>query len=217
MMDYSTLQRQWDLIPKEVYGATITIIGAGAVGSWTALALAKMGFTNLSVWDNDDVSVENMNNQFYPISAIGRKKVVALQEMVEHFTGAKISVNPERYGNQELSTDLVISAVDSMEVRKTIFNRLGYSVKWFIDPRMGAENILVYTFKPRDPSYLDSWYSDNDSVHERCTAKSTIYCANVISGLVCKVVKNLVCKQNYPFNITYDMISNDFKSWTRKA
>ena len=62
------LIRQFDLIPEDVLGEPITIIGVGAIGSWTTLALAKMGFQNLTVFDDDKVSIENMNSQFYPMN-----------------------------------------------------------------------------------------------------------------------------------------------------
>lgn len=215
-MQYESLQRQWDLIPKTAYSRSITIIGAGAVGSWAALALVKMGFLNVTVWDDDEVDIANLSNQFYPISSIGKKKVVALAEMVDMMTGCKINVVAERYtGKAMLNTDIVIAAVDSMDVRKLLFESCGPNVKHFIDPRMGAEMLMVYTYNPMLDAkvYADSWYSDSDAVAEKCTAKSTIYCANVISGIVCKIVKNIACGEKYPFNVKYSMKLNAFENW----
>ena len=65
------LTRQLDLIPIAVLGTRITIIGAGAVGGWTSLALAKMGFSNITVFDYDVVEVENLNCQLYGPKHLG--------------------------------------------------------------------------------------------------------------------------------------------------
>lgn len=213
-MKYQMLQRQWDLIPKTAYSKTIIIIGAGAVGSWTTLSLAKMGFGNITVFDHDEVDEVNISSQFYPISAIGKKKVVALQELVEDMTGFKVNVIPEKFTGTMLAADIVISAVDSMEVRKLVFDSCKLVDK-FIDPRMGAESMLIYTFNPKTDKdkYEASWYSDSNALAEACTAKATIYCANVIAGMIAKIVKNIACNEKYPFNVQYDMKQNQFQQW----
>ena len=77
------LTRQLDLIPLNVLNKPVTIIGCGAIGSFLGLQLAKMGMTNLTFFDHDTVSIENMSNQFYPRSAIGQNKASALYDMLE--------------------------------------------------------------------------------------------------------------------------------------
>ncbi len=86
------LTRQMDLIPLNVLDTPINIIGAGAIGSFTALALAKMGFHNITSIDFDGIDVENMNCQFFRFKDIGSAKVLALQELIEDFTRIKINV-----------------------------------------------------------------------------------------------------------------------------
>lgn len=204
------LLRQSDIIPVEVLSRKITIIGAGAVGSWTALSLAKMGFLNLTVWDADSIEEENMNCQFYPISDLTKPKVSALNSMIQFFTHHEIGTK-ESYWRPEdgLTDDYIIAAVDDMGVRKQIFESCGPTVKYVLDPRMGAETMHLYTFNPHcqedKEAYQNSWYSNDDSVHEACTAKSTIYCANLLSGLVAKTVKNLACSETYPRVLRWDL------------
>jgi len=216
-----TLTRQRDLIPFEVLSIPITVIGAGAVGSWTALALVKMGFADVRVYDHDTIDVENMNCQFYPVSAIGEKKVEALKTMIHSFTGIKISSFARKYEKQDTAnTPIVISAVDSMEVRRVIFDSCGPNVKAFIDPRMGAEIMSMYTMNPNDiedmAGYIKSWHTDEDGVHERCTAKSTIYCANILSGLVAANVKKIATKQPYTRVLTFDLPSMGMNAWSKQ-
>lgn len=189
----AALTRQLDFIPMESLSAEINIVGAGAIGSWVALSLAKMGFVDITVWDMDEVSIENMNCQFYPISHVGKPKVDVLKDMVEAFTGVSIMTRG-KYEGQQLS-GIVVSALDNMETRKLIFDSRSNVTKWIIDPRMSLEAASLVTCNCQDSTsvqrYAKTFYSDSDAVQERCTAKSTIYTANLIAGLVCKTVKDI--------------------------
>jgi molybdopterin-synthase adenylyltransferase len=221
MNDYSHLTRQADLIPLSALNEKITIIGAGAIGSWTTLALAKMGFTDITVYDDDDVTVENMNCQFYRFADIGSKKVVALQKLVEDFTQLVIRAIPRRYEGEERFPGLVISAVDSMAVRKMIWETHIDSPMTgaVIDPRMGAENAMLFVMCPNvevdQMDYRNTLYSDDEAEVEPCTAKSTIYCANMLSGLVAKSVKDLVTGGDCPRVAQWSIKSNAFKAWSK--
>ncbi len=215
-----TLQRQWDIIPMEVLNKKITIIGAGAIGSWTALALAKMGFLNLEVWDDDVIDVENMNCQFYPIDSIGKKKVVALALMIKYFTGHKITVHDERYEGTPIVSDIVIASVDDMKVRKNIWENS--KATWHIDPRMGAETALLYVMKRQDANdivtYEKTLHTDEEGVQERCTAKATIYCANILSGLAVNAVKAIATDRPHTRIIqgNFGGADNILQSWGKK-
>ncbi len=198
------LTRQLDIIPMAVLGEPIHIIGAGAIGSFTALALAKMGFADISVYDFDKIEIENMNCQFYRFEDIGNSKVAALQSLVENFTGVKIEVKDKPYAKGILG-GIVISAVDSMKVRRLIWENhkeKAIATRMVIDPRMGAEFATVYAMNPMDPDDINSYektlHSDEAAEQERCTAKSTIYTALLLSGFVAKVVKDVLTSDRYP-------------------
>jgi len=216
------LTRQLDLIPLEVLGEKITIIGAGAIGSFTALALAKMGFGDITIIDFDKIEEENMNSQFYRYSDIGTKKVTALQKLVADFTKTEIAARDERY-ERGTFPGIVISAVDSMEVRKRIWmnhkNQAPFT-KAIIDPRMGAETALLYVMSPMDERDIESYektlYTDDSAVQERCTAKATIYTANMLSGLVAKAVKDLVTSPGKYLRLAQWSIKDDqFIAWKK--
>ncbi len=202
---YEHLSRQLDLIPVELLTKPITIIGAGAIGSFACLQLAKMGCSNIMVWDHDEVSIENMNSQFYRHKDIGRPKVEALADLVFDFTGVKISFVASRWTPGPTTTNIVLLCVDTMAARKDIFRQLQnscFAVNYVIDSRMGAEDALLYTVNLESKADADMYeitlYSDANAVQQRCTAKSTIYTANLLSGMVVKTVKNLLCNQSYP-------------------
>ena len=209
------LTRQRDLIPMEVLSTPINVIGAGAIGSFTLLALAKMGFNNLTAIDFDVIDVENMNCQFFRFKDIGKKKVVALQELVEDFTNVKITAIDDRW-NGALMDGITICAVDSMKVRKEVFdahNRKAFTTKVIIDPRMGAETASLFTYNPISPRELESYsktlYSDDEAVQERCTSKATIFCVLGISSLICTTVKEFLVNDKRAKNIAYDLKSHD--------
>jgi len=78
--------RQQELVNQEkLANLHVTIIGCGAVGSFTALSLCKMGVGQLTLIDNDKVSIENLPNQFFREDDIGEKKVAACMEILKDF------------------------------------------------------------------------------------------------------------------------------------
>lgn len=221
MHDREHLTRQRDIIPLEILGERITIIGAGAIGGWTTLALAKMGFCNLTVYDFDTVDMVNMNSQLYRLKDIGRAKVLALKDIVEEFTGVQITAIDKPYQSGKFN-GIVIAAVDSMAVRHTIFTE---HEDWpmtraLIDPRMGAEQALLYVLRPGlrgdCEAYEKTLYSDSQAVQERCTAKATIYTANLLSGLVCKAVKDELTSQTPLRTAHWSISANELVCFNRK-
>ena len=211
---YDHLTRQMDIIPVEVLGTPINIIGAGALGSFTALQLAKMGFANIKVWDHDEVSVENMSNQFFRHRDIGTSKVVALHQIVNDFANIELTIFPRKWTEADAMSmqGIVLSLVDDMQVRKEIFTATrdkGFRTTHLVDARMGAEVAAMYTINPRDSKDQDMYektlYSNEEAVQERCTAKSTMYTVNILTGLVARSVKNIACKQPYTRTLQWDL------------
>lgn len=209
------LTRQLDLIPLDILDTPINIIGAGAIGSFTTLALAKMGFNNISVIDFDYIDVENMNCQFFRFKDIGKSKVVALQELVEDFTEIKIDAVNDKW-NGGIMEGIVICAVDNMETRKQIFeahNRKAFNTLAIIDPRMSAEVAILHTYSPIIPKEVDEYkktlYSDSEAVQERCTNKSSMYCVLGISSIVCTAVKEFLVNKKKPKCVMYDLKTYD--------
>jgi len=218
------LTRQLDIIPMEALSKSITVIGTGAVGSLLILALAKMGYTKIVAYDDDVVSVENMNSQFYRFSDIGKPKVEALMRLVHDFTGVEIVIHKGRYTGGKLTTDIVILAVDNMATRKLLWDQHAgqtVNVKFIIDPRMGAESALLYVMNPMDAtdreSYSKSLYTDESAVHERCTEKATMYTACLLSGLVAKAVKDVTTTKAYLRTAQWNIKDNQLLCWNKEV
>lgn len=192
MIDY---WRQADLISPEELAAPVTVVGAGGIGSPVALALAKMGCRNLTLYDPDVVEAHNLPNQFYRLRDVGRPKVEALAEVIEEFAVAEVRAIQEAVAGQALN-GVVISGVDSMASRERIWResiRYRPAVHLYIDARMGAQVCRVLTVRPVDPDDID-WYEttlfpDEGSSEEPCTARAIIYTTLGLASLVANQVK----------------------------
>lgn len=78
-MDLSRFSRSEMLIGVEsvekLSRCHVAVFGLGGVGSYTAEALARAGVGELTVIDNDEVAITNINRQLYALSStVGMKK-----------------------------------------------------------------------------------------------------------------------------------------------
>jgi hypothetical protein len=210
MEETNRYNRQLDILNPAQLNIPVTIIGAGATGSFTALSLAKMGVHDITVFDYDSVEEHNLPNQFYRMSDVGRPKVYALREIIEDFEGITIKARNEKYRGQRLS-GIVIVAVDSMDARIHIwkFVKDNPDVKLFIDSRMGAEVMKIYSLNPIDlyecRNYEASLYPSSEALQVRCTAKSIMYTVLSLASLLANQVKKFLMSEFLNKELTFDM------------
>ena len=181
--------RQADLVNPDIFENPITVIGCGAIGSFTTLTLAKMGFHDITVYDNDSVGEENISNQFYRYKDIGMNKAEALYGMVHDFEDIQIKYYRHNWETEALSGH-VIMAVDSMVVRKHIFDAVkrNVDVDSFIDGRMGGQQAEVYTVDLRSSEdkriYLQYLWSETEASELPCTQKAVMYNVLWIASMI---------------------------------
>ena len=208
------LTRQMDIIPLDSLKRKITVIGAGAIGSMTILALAKMGYEDITVYDFDKVDIENINSQFYRFKDIGKYKVIALQEIIKDFTNVDIKIINKKYEGEKF-TDIIICAVDNMATRKEIYkvNKENFLCNFLVDPRMAIEFAYIQGFNPNVIDecnlYEKTLHTDEDSVQERCTNKSTIYTSQLIGATIAKMVKDISNNKKHINRIMWDIEHNN--------
>ncbi len=212
LIQHEHLTRQLDIINVDTLRQKVVIIGAGAIGSFLALSLVKMGMTNILVYDHDKVDTVNMSNQFFRFKDIGTPKAEALHNLIKDFAEVEIGYTVDKFDERYkdmLKDAIVISAVDSMEARAMIMELAKeVGVRLIIDPRMSAEKYAQYAYPPENfDKYAKTLYTDGDAVQERCTAKSTIYTVNGAVSLIIKTVKNVLMSETYPKNIQWDVRS----------
>lgn len=205
--------RQLDILaPTDCANVNVTLIGAGGIGSPTTLAIAKMGVSNITVYDDDCVENHNLPNQMYRFSDVGKKKVDALSDIISEYTGVTIERRAERFEKQRLS-GLVVSSVDTMAARKTIWQAVKYNpaIMLYVDARMGAEVCRIHTVHPYEPLevawYETTLYSDDEALQLPCTARAVMYTVFVIAGLIASQVKKYVRGQALRKEIILDLVT----------
>lgn len=215
--------RSMDIINDEALRTPITVIGAGAIGSFTVMALAKMGYQHIHVIDDDVCAVENGGTQLYSNAWAGTAKVSALQILMAHVGGEEtwhLEREQIRYRNRVFTQGIVILAVDNMTTRRACWDahaaaaqKTTHVANWIIDPRMGAEQAQIYTMSPKSAVDRDthpkSLYSDEDAVQEPCTAAGTVYTAMLVAGQIAKNVKDITMRtENYARTVFWNIAEN---------
>ncbi len=198
---------------------SVTVIGVGGIGATAALGLAKIGFTVIKLHDFDHVEDVNCATQLHAPINVGVSKVQSAALDIEHFTG----VEPILYFNKVRSSphdvlpgatgaidaDIIISAVDSIQARKDIWEIVKYSSPlYYIDARMGAEKFHAYIVTLKK----DKWYSDMlsrqedaDIPDDPCTSKATFYTSLLAGGHVVELAKRLAMGDDCPTQLIHDI------------
>lgn len=175
------------------YEKPVTIIGAGATGSFVALELAKMGVKDITVYDFDVVEEHNVSNQVYAMKHIGMLKVDALAEIIKEQTGTEITTIAERVDGSSYLKGVVFCLTDTMASRKEIFEsavRYKPQINLYIETRMGINVGYIYTINPMSPldtrKYPETLYGDDVAEVSACgSSLSIVTTACTIASLAC--------------------------------
>ena len=179
--------RQRDIIPADrLADLTVTVIGVGAIGRQVVLQLAAIGVARLQLVDFDRVEVENLAPQGYFELDLDRLKVEATADLARLINGElDVQVVPERFRRSLDVGDGVFNCVDSIETRRHIWQAVRDRVRFYADTRMSAEvvRVLVAADVAGREHYPSTLFSAGEAHGGACTAKSTIYTANIAAGL----------------------------------
>jgi len=205
--------RQTGLVGEDILDTPINIIGAGGIGSFTTLALAKCGFTNLVVWDNDKIEEHNISNQFYPVKAVGEYKVEALSKMIMDFEGEDILAVTDRWSRKVgVGLDgVVISAVDNMKTREELYTYTvnSRSVIALVDGRMGANQLEVYSMSNRDREdkrlFKKTLCKDSETANVPCTERAVMYNVLNIASWIVNQVRLILSDKDYKRALIMDL------------
>lgn len=205
------LLRQLDLVSPDVLETPIHMVGCGGIGSFAALALAKLGCSRLHLYDDDRVEEHNIPNQLFRLADVGRPKVEALSEILEAFTGTHPWPHLHRVEMERLQ-GIVVSGVDSMVTRKNLWwkavrHRAG--IPLYLDGRLGAEVCRLYAIRPADPDdvrcYEQTLYDDTQTAPVSCTAAAIIYTGFAIASLIADQVKKFATGEPIAREILHDL------------
>ncbi len=207
--------RQLDIAdPGKFKDKPITVIGAGGIGAALVVCLAKTGFEKITIYDFDAIEEHNFPNQLLPIwvgdqDTMGWAKTTALFHLVHDLTDIAITPEHERYTDQPLG-EIVIAAVDSMAVRKAIWERASQSMDTllYMDGRMAATSMDLYTVDMMNEKAVNAYggtlFSDDEADPTPCTAKATMFNSFIIAGHMTSLLVAHLNSWRYPYRLYYN-------------
>ena len=180
--------RQRDIIPpRRLLACRTTVVGVGAIGRQVALQLAAVGVPWLQLIDPDEVAPENLACQGYLEDDVGCLKVDATSQLCSQINSTpEVVAIPSRFQRSRDVGNAVFCCVDSIETRRLIWRAAQDRIDIFIDGRMSAEvlRVLVACDLASREHYPTTLFNGEEAYSGSCTAKSTIYCANIAAGLM---------------------------------
>jgi molybdopterin/thiamine biosynthesis adenylyltransferase len=185
--------------------------GAGGIGSWLTLLLARAGFKPI-VYDYDIIEEHNIGGQLYTTKAVkeNQYKIDCLDSIVKDFSDTSITTFNDKYTETSMGHKYMFSAFDNMKARKDMFNVWKQLIKdtieyngvaaidtpnnltgIFIDGRLNAEQLQIFcvTFDTMD-KYEKYLFSDEEVPDTPCTFKQTSHVAAIIAGLMTSFFTN---------------------------
>jgi molybdopterin/thiamine biosynthesis adenylyltransferase len=138
---------------RRLAGATVLIIGCGALGTVSANHLARAGIGYIRIIDRDYVELSNLQRQilFDETDALNRipKAVAAAQKLEKINSDIRIEsimadVNPGNIEELIDDVDLVLDATDNMEIRYLINDAcVKHQVPWIYAGVIGAVGMTM--------------------------------------------------------------------------
>lgn len=208
--------RQLGLIHPEKLQMPILIVGAGSIGSWAALALSKLGCSNITIMDGDIIEEHNAGSQVYKASDEGLEKVQALSDklrLLTDLTPKTIAAhwnieNPEHIKDLE-QYEIVIAAVDNITIRAQLFNTLKGKNIFYIDGRMAGNELEIYSTRLQEEedqkAYEATLFSEEETSIVPCSERSVVYNVFLMGGLIADIVKKHANEEELPKEILMDL------------
>lgn len=197
-----------------VRSKNVTLAGLGGIGSYVAFLLSRLHIHQLFIYDNDVVEAGNMSGQFYSRSQIGRTKVSGTIDNMSSFSDFyDVFSYEEQFTNRSQATDIMICGFDSMEARRTFYNKWkawvdGKEEEYkkdclFIDGRLAAEHLQVLCIRGDDAFNMsiyekDFLFSDSEADETTCSYKQTTFMANMIASIMVNLFVNFCANECDP-------------------
>jgi hypothetical protein len=182
---------QQDRIFRPELACPVIVMGAGAVGSQLVLALSRLGFDRITVWDADNIESHNIPMSAYRVGDLARPKVDALAELVREAMGYEIAANRQMYVGQTELKGLVVASVDTMEARWAIWSKCKNNplVPLFVDTRVAEEFISVFAVQPclpEDIAYYEYfWHPSKDTLVQMCGRHNAVHVSGIAALTAC--------------------------------
>lgn len=216
MINQEYFTRQTGIINPEQLNKSIGIVGAGSIGSWTALALLKLGCQKVKVYDFDNVEAGNVGSQIYTSADIGKLKLEALQEKLNFLTGETIEtesvrITKENMPDSLLQNDIIILAVDNIETRALIFDAIPHDWQGvLIDARMAGNALEIYPLDYTKGTeavlnYAKTLFPPEKAIPVLCSMRSVVYNVFIVAGLITDLIAKIAKGEALPPELVADL------------
>ena len=209
MNEQERFSRQRDIVqPERLAQCKATVIGVGAIGRQVALQLAAMGIHWLQLVDHDSVEISNLASQGYLESDLGRSKVQATADLAQQMNDQlEVHEVNDRFRRSMEIGNVVFCCVDKIETRRLIWESVKDRINCMVDGRMSAEILRVLTAYDSISRkiYPTTLFAADQAYIGACTAKTTIYCANIAAGVMvaqfAKYLRNFSAEPDVQINL----------------
>jgi len=211
--------RQKGIIPQEELDCThMMIIGVGAGGRDLALSAAILGVSKITIIDPQYVEEVNLASQGYLEEDIGKSKVEATSALMRKLnSGIQITAIRERfnYSHKKLlnsKQNIVCSSVDSIKDRKFIYNIIKNYADLWIDGRMSAEVIQVYSVYDdvTKDFYPTTLFDQSEAYVGPCTGRSTNFVVKASTGIKLEMITQWMRDIEPPARVEFNLFSMEF-------
>jgi len=205
--------RQADIVPAErMANLTVTVVGVGAIGRQVALQLTAMGISKLQLVDFDRVEIENLCCQGYLEHDLGMLKVGATARMCSLINrDVTVETVGRRFRRSAAVGDVLFCCVDSIDIRRLIWEAVKDRVSVFVDTRMSAlvARVIAVVDSSGREHYPTTLFGAGEAYQGACTAKSTIYTANIAAGLAITQFTKWLCSLMVDPDICLNILASE--------
>lgn len=188
----------------------ITIGGAGSLGSWLSLYLARTRPNRIMIYDDDKVEETNFAGQFYNYTNLGMYKVDGLYNNIRNYCNYSILKRKTRYEFEKDRSNtfrFTFACFDNIKSREEMFYNwlsMNYTNEnehaLFMDCRLGFEYFQIYCVKMRKDDierYINTFFDDSEVEDAPCSLKvNTFMPAMAASQMTAFYLNHLVNHKN---------------------
>lgn len=211
---------------EQIQKESITVIGAGGIGSNFIFLISRLKPCHIAIYDPDTVEDVNMAGQFFKYSNIGEKKATAIVNNIREFSQYyNVTSRTEFYDKSRIYREIMVCGLDSMEARKIAYYRWKEQTHdniakkcLFIDGRLSLDDFQIFAITGDDGramrEYEDKWlFKDSEAEELPCSQKQTTFMATMIASFMVNILINFVSnkvsaiKREVPFLTTYNSLT----------
>ena len=167
----------------KLLAAKVLIVGAGGLGSPAAMYLAAAGVGNITIYDNDEVELSNLQRQIaHHTPDIGTDKVISTRQTLNNLnpeiniTAVKQRLTGEELNFEVKTADVVLDCSDNFSTRFAINKAcVSYQTPLVSGAAIGFEGqVAVFTpGKDNSPCY-NCLYSNEGEDIQNCASNGVI-------------------------------------------